>query len=272
MRSLILPGLLLITLACTTAGTPSAPGAPGGGSGKDSLISYTVVRSYPHDTTAYTEGLLVHNGQLYESTGSPEDMPQTRSLFGVVNLATGHIEVKGELDRDQHFGEGIAFLGDTVYQLTFKSRTVFLYDARNFRPLGKVLFPSPEGWGLTTDGRHLIMSNGSARILFVDPATRKVVKTLIVRGKRGRVGYLNELELINGALYANVWQTNHIVKIDTATGAVTGRLDLAPLVREARKQHRDAKELNGIAYDATTGKVYVTGKMWPRIYELSFPL
>lgn len=268
MRSLALTGLLLLTTACIAGHQSSAPGEPGGR--KDSLIPYSIVRSYPHDTAAYTEGLLVYEGQLYESTGSPDNLPQTRSLFGKVDLATGRIEVKAELDRDQYFGEGIAFLGNTVYQLTFKSRTVFLYDARSFRPLGKVAFPSADGWGLTTDGVHLIMSNGSSKILFVDPATRKAVKTLIVRRKSGRVGNLNELELINGALYANVWQTNYIVRIDTATGAVTGRLDLSALAREARKKHRGARELNGIAYDAAAGKVYVTGKMWPQIYEISF--
>lgn len=268
MHTLVLPGLLLLMAACIAGSRSAAPADTR--SSKDSLIPYTVVKTYPHDTTAYTEGLLVHEGQLYESTGSPDNLPQTRSLFGKVDPATGHIEVKAELDREQYFGEGIAFLGDTVYQLTFKSRMVFLYDARSFQPLGKVAFPSPEGWGLTTDGVHLIMSNGSSKILFVDPATRKAVKTLIVRRKSGRVGNLNELELINGALYANVWQTNYIVKIDTATGTVTGRLDLSALAREARRKHRGARELNGVAYDAAAGKVYVTGKMWPQIYEISF--
>jgi glutamine cyclotransferase len=268
--SFLIWGTVLFAAACTTQ-LPVA-GSPEGSSRKDPIIPYTVVRTLPHDTTAYTEGLLVHQGRLWESTGSPAHMPGTRSLIGVVDTTSGRISVKAELDRDRHFGEGIAFLGGKLYQLTYRSRTVFVYDAATVRPLDTVRFPSPEGWGLTTNGVHLVMSNGSSKILFVDPATQKAVKTITVRGRRGRVGNLNELELMGGALYANVWQSNHIVKIDTATGAVTGRLDLSPLARAAKKKYRGAKELNGIAYDPASGRVFVTGKMWPHIYEIAFPL
>lgn len=260
MHIRFLLSLLLLT-ACTTR-------PPGSAGGKDPLIPYSVVRTYPHDTTAYTEGLLVHEGQLYESTGSPTNMPQTRSLFGAVDTATGRIDVKAELDRDKYFGEGIAFLGGRVYQVTYNSRTAFVYEAATFKRLKEVSVPTPDGWGLTTDGVYLILSNGTSKIYFIDPATMKTVKTITVRGSRGRVGNLNELELIGSALYANVWQANYIVKIDTATGAVKGKLDLTALVREAKKKYRGAKELNGIAFDATTGRVYVTGKMWPHIYEI----
>lgn len=261
MRTPFLLALLLLITACS-----SRP--PGTAGRKDPLIPYSVVRTYPHDTTAYTEGLLVHEGQLYESTGSPTNMPQTRSLFGVVDTATGRIDVKAELDREKHFGEGIAFLGDKVYQATYNSRTAFVYDAATFKLLNETRLPTSDGWGLTTNGVHLILSNGTSKIYFIDPATMKTIKTLMVRGRRGRVSNLNELELIKGALYANVWQANYIVKIDTATGAVTGRLDLTALVREAKKNYRGAKELNGIAYDAARGRVYITGKMWPYIYEI----
>ena len=252
--------LLLLLSACTHP--------PGTAGRKEPLIPYSVVRTYPHDTTAYTEGLLVHEGLLYESTGSPANLPQTRSLFGAVDTTTGGMAVKTELDRDKHFGEGITFLGGKVYQATYQSRTAFVYDAGTFKLLTEARLPTSDGWGLTTDGTYLILSNGSSKIYFIDPATMNTVKTLIVRGSRGRVGNLNELELIGGALYANVWQANYIVKIDTVTGAVMGRLDLTNLVREAKKKYRGAKELNVIAFDATSGKVFVTGKMWPHIYEI----
>lgn len=260
MRTPSFLALLLFLSACATP--PQSAGR------KDPAIPYAVVRTFAHDTIAYTEGLLVHKGQLYESTGSPTNLPQTRSVFGVVDTATGRLAVKAELDRDKHFGEGIVFLKDKVYQATYHSRTAFVYDARTFERVAEVKLPASDGWGLTTDGVHLILSNGSSKIYFIDPATMKAGKTLIVRGRKGRVGNLNELELINGALYANVWQTNYIVKIDTATGAVTGRLDLTSLVRDAKKKYRGAKELNGIAYDTATGRIYVTGKMWPHIYEI----
>lgn len=263
MRSFILFGFAFIATACSSSGPSPAPTGR-----KDPLIPFTVVRSYPHDTTAYTEGLLVHDGVLYESTGSPANLPQTRSLFGAVDTATGRIDVKAELDRDKHFGEGIAFLGGKVYQVTYQSRAAFVYDAATFKLLREVKLPTPDGWGLTTDGVHLVLSNGTSKIYFIDPATMKTVKTLIVRGRKGRTANLNELELVKGDLYAVVWQTNHMVRIDTATGAITGRVDLTSLVRDARKKYRGAKELNGMAYDAASGRVYITGKMWPHIYEI----
>lgn len=233
-------------------------------------IPYSVHAMHPHDTTAYTEGLLVHDGVLYESTGSPKSRQQTRSLLGVVDTTTGRIAIKAELDRQKYFGEGIAFLDGKVYQLTYKNREVLVYDGRTFALLQKVKTPSREGWGLTTDGTFLIMSNGTSKILFIDPVTFKIVKTLKITGPRGRVTNLNELELIQDALYANVWRTERIVKIDTATGAITGELHLSALVKEAKRKYPGAKELNGIAYDSASGNVYVSGKMWPYVYELSF--
>lgn len=233
-------------------------------------IYYSVTKTYPHDTTAFTEGLLVHEGRLYESTGSPRDVKGTRSLFGAVDLETGSIDVKAELDSRQFFGEGIAFLDGKVYQLTYKDKVGFVYDARTFKKTGEFKLPTKEGWGMTTDGVHLVMSDGTHKLTYLDPATLQTVKTLTVTDESGGVQDLNELEFINGALYANVWRTNTIVKIDTASGEVTGRMDLSSLAREAKLKYRDAMELNGIAYDSATAKVYVTGKMWPHIYEIRF--
>ena len=236
-------------------------------------LDFTVVKAYPHDTSAYTEGFLFHDGKLYESTGTEPDMPASRrSLFGTVDLATGKITPKAELDRNKYFGEGIVFLKGKVYQLTYKTKIGFIYDAATFKKLGEFTFPSAEGWGMTTDGTYLVMSDGSSNISYLDPNTFRLVKVLGVTDNNGPVSNINELEWIKGYLYANQWQTNYILKIDPASGKVVARLNLDTLVNQARNQHPDAEVLNGIAYDSTSGKVYVTGKLWPSIYEIKFPL
>jgi glutamine cyclotransferase len=264
-----LPGLLLLLSACTnndsngndtTLPTENA-----------SVINYTVVKTYPHDTTSFTEGLLIHEGQLYESTGSPENMPQTRSLFGIVDTNTGKIIKKVELDRDKYFGEGICFLKGKLYQLTYQNKIGFIYDATTFAPLGNFTFPGSEGWGMTTDGTSLIMSEGTNTLYYVDPLDFKTTKTLQVTNNNNAVTYLNELEYINDFIYANVYTTNTIVKIDPVSGQVKATLDLSPLVTEVKSRYPDSMEMNGIAYDPASGKIYVTGKMWPTLYEIQFP-
>lgn len=234
------------------------------------VINYAVTNAYSHDTTAFTEGLLVHDGQLYESTGSPGELPQTKSLFGPVDLKTGLINKKVELDKQKYFGEGIVFLGGKVYQLTYQTRKGFVYDATTFQKLGEFTFPSKEGWGLTTDGRALIMSDGTSNLTYLNPVNFQPLKTLEVTDENGPVSNLNELELISGALYANVYTTSHIVRIDTVTGKVSGRLDLSSLANEVNVKYPASLEMNGIAYDPASRKVYVTGKMWPIIYEITF--
>ncbi|HWB90551.1 MAG TPA: glutaminyl-peptide cyclotransferase [Puia sp.] len=258
-------------------------------------INYSVVRAYPHDTSAYTEGFLFHDGQLFESTGTEAaSMPGRRSLFGSVDLATGRITPKAELDRQKYFGEGIVFLKGKVYELTYTTKIGFIYDAKTFKKLGEFTFPNKEGWGMTTDGKYLIMSDGTSNIDYFDPdsthpeqvrivfddsttATRilpsfKLARVLDVTDNNGPVSNINELELIHGYLYANQWLTNYILKIDPSTGKVVGRLNLDTLVNDARSKSAESESLNGIAYDSTTGKVYVTGKLWPNIYEIKFPL
>lgn len=234
-------------------------------------LDYTVIKAYPHDTSAYTEGFLFHNGQLYESTGTEPDMPANRrSLFGTVDLATGKITPKVEIDRNKYFGEGIVFLNGKVYQLTYTTKIGFIYDAKTFKKLGEFTFPSKEGWGMTTDGTYLIMSDGSSNISYLDPTTFRLVKVLGVTDNNGPVSNINELELIKGYLYANQWQTNYILKIDPVSGKVVGKLNLDSLVGQAKNQYPGAEVLNGIAYDSTSGKIYVTGKLWPSIYEIKF--
>jgi glutamine cyclotransferase len=237
------------------------------------LINYSVMQVMPHDTSSFTEGLLVHDGQLYESTGTEPAMPPgRRSLFGVLDPHTGKIGVKAELDRNKYFGEGISFLHDKVYQLTWTTKVGFIYDAKTFSKLGEFTIPVKEGWGMTTDGASLIMSDGSSNISYMDPTNFRLLKVLGVTDNNGPVSNINELELIHGYLYANQWQTNYILKIDTSSGKVVGRLDLTSLVTEARNKYPESDSLNGIAYDSATGKIYVTGKLWPNVYEIKFPV
>jgi glutamine cyclotransferase len=232
-------------------------------------INFGVGRTWAHDRNSFTEGLLVHEGKLYESTGSPDDMPDTRSLLGVVDMNTGKIAVKIDLDR-KYFGEGIVFLNGKLYQLTYKTKVGFVYDAITFKKIGQFTLPSEQGWGMTTDGVYLIMSDSTHVLIYLDPVTFKVVKTLPVTENNTPVTEVNELEYIKGFIYANVYTKDYIVKIDTASGKVVGKLDLNALANEARVKYSGALELNGIAYDSVSDKVYVTGKMWPNLYEIQF--
>jgi glutamine cyclotransferase len=232
------------------------------------LLDYEYLKSYPHDTSSYTEGLLIHDGKLFESTGATNELPQTRSLFGSVDLKTGKIAAKVELDKVKYFGEGITFLGGKVYQLTYKTKVGFVYDAKTFKRIRDFTFPSEEGWGLTTDGTNLIMSDGTNKLTFLDPFSLQVVKTIQVLENGCIRDYLNELEYIKGYIYANIWTTNTIAKIDPIDGKVLGVFDLTSLANSAKDEFFGSREMNGIAYDSSTGKVFITGKLWPRIYEI----
>ncbi len=232
-------------------------------------IDFKVVDSFPHDTTSYTEGFLFHNGLLFESTGHTNSYPSTRSLFGPVDLKTGRIDAKVEIDKKKYFGEGIVFLKERVYQLTDTTRIGFVYDANTYKKLSSFNYAG-EGWGLTTNGTDLIMSNGSSNIYYRNPQTFNIVKTLSVNDNNGPVQNINEMELIKGYIYANQWQTDYILKIDTTSGKVVGRLDLSSLKTESKVRYPYAEETNGIAYDSINNKIYVTGKLWPHIYEIQF--
>jgi glutamine cyclotransferase len=234
------------------------------------VINYAVVKSFPHDITSYTEGLLMHNGRLFESTGSPEGLDQARSLVGITDLTTGKIDIKIELDRTQYFGEGITILKDKLYQLTYKNQVCFVYDANSFKQVGRYNYSNKEGWSLTTNGTELIMSDGTDKLTILQPDGFTPIKQLAVTENGIQRDSLNELEYINGFIYANIWLTNHIVKIDPSNGKVVGKLDLHSLNHEAKSKHPGADVLNGIAYDNVTDKIFVTGKLWPDIYQISF--
>ena len=235
------------------------------------VINYSVTNYFPHDTTLFTEGFLIHNGQVFESTGSPEELPTCRSLIGISSLSTGQFEKKIELDKSRYFGEGIAFLKNKLYQLTYKNQTGFIYDEKSFKRLDSFKYENKEGWSLTTDGTDLIMSDGTDNLTFLNPSTLKPTKILKVSENGIPRDSLNELEYIKGFIYANIWINNCIVKINPTTGKVIGKLDLSSVTYEAINKNPRADVLNGIAYDSVTDKIFVTGKKWANIYQINFP-
>lgn len=237
---------------------------------KTPIVDYISINSYPHDTTSFTEGFLFHKGELYESTGASIDLNQTRSLFGIVDLTTGKIDKKVELDREKYFGEGIAFLNGKIFQLTYKTRIGFIYDATTCKKIGEFTFPSKEGWGLTTDGTNLIMTDGTNILTYIEPNTLGVIKTVSVSENGYSTDNLNEMEYINGYIYANIWTTNTIIKINPSDGKVVGKLDLTSMANEAKNIYPGSLEMNGIAYDNIKDRILVTGKLWPKIYEIKF--
>jgi glutamine cyclotransferase len=237
---------------------------------KTPFINFTVITSFPHDTTLFTEGLLIHNGKFFESSGAPTECPKCKSVVGVTNLSTGTFEKKIELDKSTYFGEGIAFFGNKLYQLTYKNQIGFIYDETSFKKIDSFRYSNKEGWSLTSNRKTLIMSDGSNNLTFLDPRNLKVLKVLQVTENGIARDSLNELEYIKGFIYANIWMNNNIVKIDTGSGKVIGKIDLTGLTNDALRRNPNGDVLNGIAYDSTNDKIYVTGKMWSRIYQIDF--
>jgi glutaminyl-peptide cyclotransferase len=232
------------------------------------VINYTVLNATPHDTTSYTEGFLIHNGKLFESSGAPDDRPNTRSIVGIVNQATGEIDVKAELNRKIYFGEGITILNNKLYMLTWKNQKGFIYDTKTFKKEGEFSFPTKEGWGMTTDGTNLILSDGSSNLTYLDPVTFRTVKILGVSDNNGPVGNINELEYVNGSILANIYFSDYIVRIDPNSGKVTGKADFSSLKKEVDNKYSESEYMNGIAYDSAKKTIFITGKLWPTIYEV----
>ena len=223
------------------------------------VAGYRVVHVFPHDSEAFTQGLVYRDGLFYEGTGL-----NGRSTIRKVKVETGQVMQLQKLD-SQYFGEGIAILNDTLFQLTWQSGIAFLYDRTTFTRTGTFSYTG-EGWGLTHDERRLIMSDGTATLRFIDPASHKEISRLAVRDGGKPVLNLNELEYIKGEVFANVWQTDRIARISPKTGEVTGWIDLKGLL-PASEQAPDAV-LNGIAYDAAGDRLFVTGKLWPKVFEI----
>ncbi|WP_257459785.1 glutaminyl-peptide cyclotransferase [Archangium lipolyticum] len=241
----------LTVLACAGERLPSKH-APTSG--------FEVVHSWPHDPQAFTQGLVYRDGRLYESTGI-----RGESDVREVELDTGRVLRAHALAR-QYFGEGLALLDGRLYQLTWDSRVGFIYDAATFQELGRFSY-STEGWGLTDDGTSLILSDGTSTLRFLDPATFEVRRTVKVTDGGAEVWQLNELEYVNGEVYANVWKRDVIAQIDPATGHVTGWIDLTGLLPPEDQVGRE-DVLNGIAYDAANDRLLVTGKRWPKLFQI----
>ncbi len=223
------------------------------------VYGYKVVQQYPHDRGAFTQGLLYLDGVLYEGTGL-----QGRSSIRKVELATGKVLQQRNIE-PQYFGEGLASFGDQLFELTWQHGVMFVYDRATFKPL-KTFTYQGEGWGLTTDGTSLVMSDGTSAIRFLDPKTGREIRRIRVTDNGSDVADLNELEFIKGEIWANVWQTNRIARINPRTGKVTAWLNLNGILSVMESAGTDV--LNGIAYDAKTDRIWVTGKLWPKIFEI----
>lgn len=261
--------LMLVPLACGAGGgsatsatptqavataSPTAPRLP-------QALRVEVVATYPHDPEAFTQGLLWHDGVLYESTGL-----NGRSSVREVDLTSGAVRRQHDLAQE-FFGEGLALVGEQLVQLTWQHGVAFVYDRAGFRELRRLSYTG-EGWGLSFDGTHLVMSDGSSNLFRRDPTTFAVQSTLPVRLRGSAVPRLNELEVVGATIYANVWLTDRILAIDAATGEVTAEIDASGLLTAAERARADV--LNGIAHDPTTGDFLITGKLWPKLFRVRF--
>ncbi len=235
-------------------------------------ITFTIDSVFPHDPKAFTQGLQFYNGKLYEGTGHPDEEHQT--TLRVVDIKTGKPE-KEYLTPDQSiFGEGITIFKNKIYQLTWQNHKIFVYNVNDIMHPVETYNWNLEGWGMTNDGNNLIISDGSSKLYYVQPDEKtkemKTVKILTVADNTGELDSLNELEYIDGYVFANRWYNDHIYKIDTSNGHAVGILDFTGLLHQYDQTDQVGNEavLNGIAYDSATKKLYITGKDWPRLFEI----
>lgn len=228
----------------------------------ESKINYTynIKSTYPHDSSAFTQGLVYANGKLYEGTGL-----YGMSSIRIVELESGKILQMVNMSSD-FFGEGITIQDNRIIQLTWKSKRGFIYNVTSLDKIGSFNITS-EGWGLSTNGTHLIYSDGTSTLRFLEPVNFTEVYTIQVTHNKKPVTKINELEYIKGELYANIWQTNNIVRINPATGTVNGWIDLEGIEDQFEKSV-DIDVLNGIAYDDDNNRIFVTGKLWPKLFEV----
>jgi len=224
--------------------------------------SYEIVQSLTHDETFFTQGLEIHNGYLFESTGE-----NGKSAIYKVNLKTGKVLQSVKL-ADRYFGEGITIFNNRIFQLTYKNKVGFVYELETMALVDSFQYTSAEGWGLTNDEKQLIMSDGTNVLTYLDPVNYKPVKKIQVYDDKNPVLYLNELEYSDGYIYANVWTTNLIVKIDIQTGKVVSKINLDGILTMISDPNKQVDVLNGIAIDPVTKKMYVTGKLYPKLFEI----
>ena len=261
MTGRFLAALVLASGVLALAAVPRAAVQRRGAPQAAPVYGYQIVRSYPHDPQAFTQGLAYHDGHLYEGTGLAG-----QSSIRKVKLESGEVVQIQRLD-PQYFGEGIAIWQNALVQLTWQSEIGFVYDRATFQRTRTFTYRG-EGWGLTQDGKRLIMSDGQpdGMLRFIDPASMKETGRLAVRDEGRPVAGLNELEVVKGEIYANVWQTHRIARISPSTGRVTGWIDLSGLL--SAREAAGVDVLNGIAYDAAADRLFVTGKLWPKLFEI----
>jgi glutaminyl-peptide cyclotransferase len=258
MKKILYTTLITLVVACNNSDTPAVSGPDG-----PKPVSYSILGSFPHDTSSFVQGLIIYKGELYEGTGL-----EGKSKLMKVDIKTGKALQKINLP-PQYFGEGITILRDTIYQLTWQNKTVFVYTLKDFKKV-KEFKNEQDGWGLTTDGTELIASDGSSNLYYYEPSSFKLLRTQSVT-EGGSLSYnLNELEYIDGYIYANQFQAPYILKIDPHTGSIVAKADLSDMYKRVKLIDPAADVPNGIAYDSATKKIYVTGKLWPELYEVQF--
>lgn len=246
--------LALVSCSPASGPSPSTPTAP-----VTPAYSYEVVATYPHDVAAFTEGLLIQDGQLYESTGQ-----EGASWVRKVDLATGQVQQQFDVD-PKYFGEGMVIWDDRIITLTWRGQKGYILDRATLQPKGEWTYPG-EGWALTRDDKQIYMSDGTSQIRRIDPITLQETGRIDVKLNGRPIDKINELEFIKGEIWANVFETDRIVRIDPASGNVTGIVYLGGILTPEERRKTDV--LNGIAYDKATDKVYVTGKYWPKLFEI----
>lgn len=229
---------------------------------KPGQFTYSTVKDYPHNKRFYTQGLEFHEGYIYEGTGE-----HGHSGLFKVNLNTGKPVMQHLLDH-KYFGEGITIMDNKVYQLTYRAQKGFVYRLDDFAVIDSFTYTSKEGWGLTNDGQYLIMSNGTHELIWLDPNDYSEIKKVQVANRAGLINYLNELEYIDGTIYANVYTTNLIVQIDPETGKILSEINMEGILKMYTNPSDTIDYLNGIAYDSESDRLFVTGKWWPRLFEI----
>jgi glutamine cyclotransferase len=257
---ILLLAFSLTSSACQSGTVANLSGEKTLGNQLVPIYGYEVVHVWPHDPGAFTQGLVFHDGKLLESTGQVG-----RSSLRRVELETGKVLQKVDVP-EPYFAEGITLLKGKIYQLTWQQQLGFIYDAWTFEKIGKFNYQG-EGWGLTNDGQSLLLSDGTNRIRFLDPDNFQVRKTIAVLDGNMPVIEINELEYVQGEIYSNIWHDDRIVRIDPQTGRVVGWIDLKGLLARG-EVHDEEAVLNGIAYDDTNGRLFVTGKLWPKLFEI----
>lgn len=253
---------ILIALFSSCNNKANEPGNTEPGPNGPKPLSYSIVRSYPHDTSSFTQGLTIYKGNMYEGTGE-----YGRSHLLKVNLENGVAEQKISLD-SKYFGEGVTVLNDTIYQLTWQQNTVFAYTLSDFRKVKEFRIDT-EGWGITHNGQELIVSDGSSNLYYYNPSNFQLLRTQTITEDGSLSFNLNELEYIDGYIYANQWQYPYIFKIDPSSGTIIAKIDLTDIWNRVKAKTPGADVPNGIAYDSASGKIYITGKRWPELYEIT---